>query len=150
VRATLVDLEPTLIGAAREAARTLRIQGVTCDVGDAGLQKWYADARPIDVLLACGVFGNISAQDLGRTIGAFATVVAPGGHVIWTRHRRPPDQTTDIRRRFETSGFEEVSFVVVPDSLASVGSHRRAPTAAVAELPRRLFEFVGDGSAAHS
>jgi len=150
VRATLVDLDAALVGVAREAALALGLDAVTCEVGDAGCARWYADARPIDVLLACGVFGNISSGDLARTIRAFATVVASGGHVIWTRHRREPDQTTDIRRWFEASGFEEVAFTAVSDSLASVGWHRRASTKAVAELPERLFEFVGDGSGAHA
>lgn len=149
VDATLVELDPALVEAARASAGDLGIDMVRCEVGDAGLAEWYEATRPIDVLVSCGVFGNVTTGDLLRTIRAFGAVAACGGHVIWTRHRRPPDQTTAIRGWFEACGFEEVSFCEVPDSLASVGLHRRRPQPVPEDLPPRLFRFVGDGSAAH-
>jgi len=149
VDAMLVEQHPALCEAARAAARGMGIGKVRCELGDAGLAQWYDATRPIDVLLACGVFGNVSPDDLRRTLLCFGAVVATGGHVIWTRHRRPPDQTSAIRRWFVTSGFEEVAFCEVPDSLSSVGLHRRGPRPMPQELPVRVFQFVGDGSAAH-
>ncbi len=149
VDATLVDQDPALCETARAAARGQGIDNLRCELGDAGLATWYAATRPIDVLLACGVFGNISPDDLQRTIESFGAAVATGGHVIWTRHRRPPDQTPAIRQWFVVSGFEEVAFCEVPDSLSSVGLHRRGRRPMPQELPVRLFQFVGDGSAAH-
>lgn len=149
VEATLVEQHPELVAAARASARDFGIPQVRCELGDAGLSQWYGGARRIDVLVSCGVFGNVSSDDLRRTIRCFGEVVGAGGHVIWTRHRGPPDQTPLIRRWFASSGFEEVSFATVPDSLASVGSHRRGEQPMTAELPVRLFEFVGDGAAAH-
>ena len=120
-----------------------------CEIGDAGLAKWYDAVRPVDVLMACGVFGNVSPDDLRRTLRCFGVVVGTSGHVIWTRHRRPPDQTPVIRRWFVASGFEEVEFYEVPDSLSSVGLHRRGPRPMARPLPERLFQFVGDGTGAH-
>jgi hypothetical protein len=149
VSATLVELHPDLGDAARATALAQGLDQVRCETGDAGLAQWYEGARPIDVLVACGVFGNVSNDDLLHTVRAFGVVVAPGGHVIWTRHRIPPDQTPTIRRWFGEAGFEEVSFEVVEGSRSSVGCHRRGPASIVAELPARLFEFVGDGSGAH-
>jgi Methyltransferase domain len=149
VDATLVERHPVLAAAARASALEQGFDRVRCEQGDAGLAEWYANARPIEVLVACGVFGNISAEDLRRTVRCFAAVVAPGGHVIWTRHRRPPDQTPVIRGWFEASGFTQVSFCEVPDSLASVACHRRGSQPMPMELPMRLFDFVGDGVAAH-
>jgi hypothetical protein len=149
VDATLVEQHPELAAAARASALEHGLDRVRCEGGDAGLAEWYGAAGPIGVLVACGVFGNISPDDLQHTIRCFAAVVATGGHVIWTRHRRPPDQTPLIRRWFEASGFSEVSFCEVPDSLASVAWHRRNGQPMPTELPPRLFEFVGDGAAAH-
>ena len=38
--------------------------------GDASLCRWYEEAVPADLVLVCGVFGNISRSDLTRTIQA--------------------------------------------------------------------------------
>lgn len=149
VEATLVEQHPTLAAAARDAARELGLDQVRCEQGDAGLGRWYAAARPVEVLVACGVFGNVDAEDLHRAIVAFASVVGAGGDLIWTRHRRPPDQTPAIRRWLSESGFDEVTFTQVADSLSTVGRHRQGPRPVPAALPERLFSFVGDGSDAH-
>lgn len=149
VAALLVDLDETLICTARDRAAALGLDGVTCEVGDAGMATWYERSVPAHVLMLCGVFGNVTPDDVRRTIGAAATVVEPGGAAIWTRHRRPPDQTPSIRRWFGESGFEEVDFCEVAGSLSSVGCHRRVTVVEPPPLPPRLFSFVGDGSGAH-
>ena len=149
VEATLVEQHPTLVATARAAASELGLRRVRCEQGDAGLGHWYVAARPVEVLVACGVFGNVDDEDLRRAIGAFASVVGVGGHVIWTRHRRPPDLTPAIRRWLSESGFDEVTFTQVADSLSSVGRHRRSPRPVPSSMPERLFAFVGDGSDAH-
>lgn len=150
VEATLVDADAELVAAARTAAADLGLHQVRCVVGDAGRSTWYEAVRPLDLLVACGVLGNISSQDQHTTLRAFGTAVRPGGHLIWTRHRRAPDQTPQVRRWLRESGFEEVAFEPVEGSLASVGWHRRTPQPATIALPERLFDFVGDGSGAHA
>jgi hypothetical protein len=150
VRATLVDLEPALVRRARSAADALGLDQVCCIVGDAGLSKWFEAARPLGLVVACGVFGNVAAADLEATLRALGALVATGGHVVWTRHRRPPDQTPQIRRWLDEAGFEEVAFDTVEGTLASVGCHRRTARAVMEVVPERLFRFVGDGSGAHT
>ena len=150
VTACLVELDPRLAAAARDSAAAARLDRVRVEVGDAGLAIWYEAARPVDVLLCCGVFGNIDTADLARTIDALALVVAPGGFVIWTRHRRAPDQTPTIRGWFEAAGFEEHASLAVQGSLASVGVARRGVGSRRDHpLPPRLFRFMGDGASAH-
>jgi hypothetical protein len=65
--------------------------------------------------------------------------------VIWTRHRRPPDLTPQIRAWFAAAGFDEIAFDALGTSaLTSVGVNRlrRAPGIAAARLPSRpLFTF---------
>jgi hypothetical protein len=67
----------------------------------------------------------------------------PGGTVIWTRHRRPPDLTPQIRAWFAASGFDELAFDALDteDRLMSVGANRlrRAATGRPPDGP--LFTF---------
>ena len=120
----LVELDPVLSAAARSRAEKLGLVGVECVVGDAGHSAVYAGAVPADLVLACGVFGNISDEDVDRTVKALPMLSARGATVIWTRNRREPDLTVSIRRWLGESGFQEVAFEPVPDSLASVGVAR--------------------------
>ena len=46
--------------------------------GDASLCRWYAEDVPADLVLVCGVFGNISAGDITRTIQALPGFCRPG------------------------------------------------------------------------
>ncbi len=102
----------------------------------------FADALPADVLLLCGIFGNVSDHDIQRTAQAAPALCRAGATVIWTRHRRPPDLTPQIREWFASSGFAEIAFDALPtSSQIGVGAGRlgRAPAG---ELPRgRLFTF---------
>jgi hypothetical protein len=95
---------------------------------------------PANIALFCGVFGNITNEDIARTVRALPTLLAPGGEVLWTRHRNEPDLTPAIRDWFVEAGFEEMAFF--PDTFA-VGTHRLTTTPASFEAGVTLFEFVG-------
>ena len=142
VSALLVELDPALAGAARSAAAAAGLASVTVRTADAGPVAVYADALPADVLLLCGIFGNVSDEDIRQTARAAAGMCVPGGTVIWTRHRRPPDLTGQIRSWFAAAGFDEVAFDE-PDttSMTGVGVHRLRPGAAAARPDGRLFTF---------
>jgi hypothetical protein len=117
----LVELDQALAEGARRGLSDLGAAGLEVVTGDAGELGAYRDAAPADLVLECGVFGNVSDEDVERTIRASPALCAPGATLIWTRHRRPPDLTDAIRRWFTDSGFAEVSFEGVPDSSGSVG-----------------------------
>jgi hypothetical protein len=64
--------------------------------------------------------------------------------VIWTRNRRPPDLTPQIRAWFARGGFEEVAFDALEESVmigVGVGRLVRAPAPAAALPDDRLFTF---------
>jgi hypothetical protein len=140
VTAVLVESDPRNAGLARDRAASLA--NVTVLEADAGIVAGYADALPAEVLLLCGIFGNVSDEDIRRTAGAAAAMCVAGGTVIWTRHRRPPDLTGQIRSWFAAAGFDEVAFDSPPTAtLTGVGVHR-LPAAVSARLPAgRLFTF---------
>jgi hypothetical protein len=51
----------------------------------------YAGMVPAYLVLVCGVLGNMTDDDVRRTIGYCAQLRAHGGRVVWTRGRREPD-----------------------------------------------------------
>ena len=143
VSALLVERDERNVAAAREAAGRARLGSVSVVCGDAASSDAYASAVPADLILVCGVFGNIGDADIGRTIAALPSLCAPRATVVWTRHRRPPDRTLEIRRCYEREGFEEIAFDAPDRFLFSVGVHRLRRPPRSFEPGLRLFEFVG-------
>jgi hypothetical protein len=139
VAGRLVELDPELAARAREAAPP-RIDVL---VADAGISDAYEDAVPADLVLVCGVFGNVSDGDIERTLRALPMLCAPRATVIWTRHRRPPDATPRIRGLLAEAGFEEQAFVAPAELIFGVGRHVFRGTPDAFRPHVRLFDFVG-------
>jgi hypothetical protein len=142
VSGRLVELDPTLAGRARAGVGAAGLTGLEVREGDAGTTSACEGAAPADLVLACGVFGNISDADIRTTVRALPSLCAERATVIWTRHRRPPDLTPTIRRWFRAAGFRHEAFIRVPDSPASVGVERFVGTPAPFTAGVRMFEFV--------
>lgn len=149
VSALLVELDPVLVAFARERAVAAGVEGrVRIVEGDASLSQWYGENLPADLVLVCGVFGNISRSDIARTIQALPGWGRSGTEVIWTRHRRPPDATPAIRAGFAAAGFTELAFEAPDGYILSVGRNRLDGEAKPTPFDPayKLFEFVGDGA----
>lgn len=142
VTGRLVELDAALARRARSSITTAGLTGLEVVEGDAGTTASFASAVPADLVLVCGVFGNISDADIEQTVRALPTLCAAGATVIWTRHRRPPDLTPAIGRWFAASGFRHEAFIRVPDSPASVGVERFLGTPRAFQPGARLFEFL--------
>ena len=150
VTAVLVELDPGLAESARRTARELGLSRVDVRTADAGSTDAYADGVPADVLLACGVFGNVTDADLARTVATLPCLVADGAHVIWTRGQRVPQDPTEIvgdpselvRALFLGAGFEEVAFVRPDDASFRVGVSRWPSPGAAYRPGVRMFDFV--------
>jgi hypothetical protein len=139
----LVELDPALADRARAHATGLGLTDLDVVVGDAADTSLYTGAVPADLVLVCGVFGNISDADIEKTLKALPMFAAPDATVIWTRHRRAPDMTVNIRRWLEEADFENTAFDPVPDSetLGTVGVARFHGTTQ-ALRPEQLFTFI--------
>ncbi len=152
VSALLVELDPALAATARAnvaaagAGMTDRVRIVEADASQASVYA-EAGAVPADLVLVCGVFGNISDADITDTIWAMRGFCGAGGQVIWTRHRRPPDLTPVIRADFGAAGFTELDFVTPKGSVMSIGRHRLDAPRVPFDPDQVLFDFVGDGHA---
>ncbi len=149
VEALLVELDPALVEFARgRAAEAGLADRVRVEQGDASLCRSYAGFVPADLVLVCGIFGNVSGEDIAATIRALPAFCRRGAHVVWTRHRRPPDATPGIRAEFAEAGFTEIAFDEPDGFFLGTGHHRLDgdPGAFGPFDPdRRLFDFVGDG-----
>jgi hypothetical protein len=136
VTGRLVENDPANAAVAR---------GTGLDVleADAGRCAAYEGAVPAGVVLVCGVFGNISDADIRGTVEALPELCAPGARVIWTRHRREPDRTPDIRRWFAGAGFRELAFDAPAERELGVGVHELTAPPRPFDPGRRLFTFDG-------
>jgi predicted RNA methylase len=144
VTAVLVEADPRNAKIARRQAAAAGLSGsVEVRQADASRVGNYADALPADVLLLCGIFGNVSGSDIRRTARAAGTMCSPGATVIWTRHRREPDLTPQIRSWFGAAGFVEVAFDSPPTATrVGVGVGRLLAPGAGGRLPAEpLFTF---------
>lgn len=142
VSAVLVEHDPGLAAQAREKARSLPAQ-IDVRQGDAAQSDLYQGAVPADLVLLCGIFGNISDADVRTTIEAAPQLCAPGAEVVLTRHRGGPDLTPSIRQWFAQAGFEEIAFVTPEDvaELWSVGVHRLVSDPHSLQVGGRWFTF---------
>jgi hypothetical protein len=143
VRARLVELDPDLAEDARRSAREADLAGVEVVTGDAALTDHYTDLAPADLVLVCGLYGNITDPDIENTVAACAALCAIGGTVVWTRGRTPdPEAVTRICAWYARHGFEPV-WLAEPEVDLCVGVHRHTDAATPLPAGQRLFEFVG-------
>ncbi len=142
VRAVLVESDPRNAAVARRSAAQAGPLNLEVREADAGAVASFADALPADVLLLCGIFGNVSDHDIRHTVEAAPALCRPGATVIWTRHRRPPDLTPRIRTWFAGAGFEEIAFDALGnEALNGVGVNRLVRPRAATPPEGRLFSF---------
>ena len=137
VTGRLVELDPRNVAVAREAAPD-RIEVVE---GDAGAASAADGAVPADVLLLCGIFGNVEDADVERTLRAVPQLLATGGTVLWTRHRAAPDLTPAMRGWLADEGVEEAAFVSEGEQGWAVGAGVLRGPHRPGGLPERLFTF---------
>ncbi|MGW1841219.1 methyltransferase domain-containing protein [Streptomyces sp. NPDC001966] len=148
VRARLVELDPGNTALARESARRAGLTRVEVVTGDASLTDHCLGLAPADLVLVCGVFGNVVDADIERTIDTCTRLCAPGGTVVWTRNRAAPDRVPLVCDWFEERGFE-LLWLSEPDAGYGVGAHRFVDAHRFAgersELVpgQRMFDFVG-------
>lgn len=141
----LVELDPALADTARRRAEDVGVE-VEVITGDAGATATFAHHLPADVVLLCGIFGNVSEADIATTVATVPAMVAPGGFVIWTRgwFADQPDRRPAIRSWFADTGLDEVAFDSEPQGYG-VGVARSSEESAAPTdrpLPERLFTFV--------
>ncbi len=113
--------------------------------GDATLATNYVGAVPADIVIVCGVFGNLAEEaELNRLLDNLSFLSKPGAFVIWTRgHSNGIPYSDNVRKILSASGFEEVNFKLTGTGDMGVGLHRYLGENFAAPKEQRLFVFSG-------
>ncbi|WP_157876247.1 hypothetical protein [Streptomyces sp. Root264] len=88
----MVELDRRTVDAALDAVRPVGLTRIEALAADAPLLDHRAGITPADIVLLCGVFGNITDSDIERTGDACTRLCATGGRVIRTGKRKAPDR----------------------------------------------------------
>jgi hypothetical protein len=142
VEVTLLETDRRNLDRAERFCRDAGLTGVRFLDRDAGVSSSYLDAAPADLVLMCGVFGNLSDGDVLRLIEFLPQLCRPGATLIWTRSRRTPDLTPSIRDWLAAGGFTELAFTAPPAVLGSVGANRFDGETQPLLAGQQLFTFL--------
>jgi hypothetical protein len=137
-----VELDPRSVEVARRTATAAGLTGVEIRVGDAGRTDQYTDLAPADLVLMCGVYGNVTDADIHATVDHCAALCATGGTVIWTRHRGAPDLVPTVCGWYGAAGFTE-DWASAPELGYGVGAHRLTGPSRPLAADVTMFTFVG-------
>jgi hypothetical protein len=137
----LVEIDPHNVDTARSAISEAGIGGLEVVEGDAGRSDAYIGAAPADLVLACGIFGNITDVDVKTTAEFIPRLCAPDAWVIWTRAPRDDGILHKIQDWFTGAGFEPKALVVGEGNLFGVGAARFRGSPATVDPGVRLFDF---------
>lgn len=107
VSGRLVELDSRLVERAQRAAP----DGLEVVEADAGISDSYEGACPADLVMTCGVFGNVAEDHIRATIVSWRFLLSRGGTVIWTRGALPGNDLRPLVRAWiQEAGFVEVAF----------------------------------------
>ena len=138
----LVELDLANVAAARATIAGAGLDGIEVVEGDAGRSDAYLGAAPADLVLACGIFGNVTDEDIRATVEFLPALCAPGATVIWTRGQREDDLVHTIQDWFTAAGFEARALVTPERVSFGVGAAEFTGTPAPLDPGTTFFTFV--------
>jgi hypothetical protein len=151
VYARLVEINPQLVERGRATIESLGLtQQIEFINGDATSAASYVGAVPADIVILCGVLGNLPDEtELNRLLGNLSFLSKKGAFVIWTRgHSHGVAYSETVRRYFRKFGFEEVNFKLTATGDMGVGIHRYLGENLAVAKEQELFVFSGVASKA--
>jgi hypothetical protein len=141
-RAVLVESDRSIAADAVKTSGALGLDGVRVITGDAGTTSTFIEHLPVDLLLLCGIFGNVSPDDIQATLMAAPAMLVDGGFVIWTRGSFKSDLRPTIRAWVQQAGLVETSWDSEPDGYGVGVARLTEGRPGQAELPAKLFSFI--------
>ena len=145
VHTTLIELHPVLAQRAREFAAEARLTGVTVRSQDAGNTAAYAGSVPADLVIMMGIFGNISDDDVHRTIETAPQLCKSGATLLWSRSTNGSDRNASVRGWLSEAGFTELDYLEFDQDegeRAALGSARYDGPPQTLARGQQLFTFL--------
>jgi hypothetical protein len=145
VQTTLIELHPVLAQRAREFAAEAGLTGVTVRSQDAGNTAAYAGSVPADLVIMMGIFGNISDDDVHRTIETAPQLCKSGATLLWSRSTNGSDRNASVRGWLSEAGFTELDYLEFDQDegeRAALGSARYDGPPQTFAIGRQLFTFL--------
>jgi hypothetical protein len=145
VRTTLIEVHPVLAQRARTFAADAGLTGVTVRSQDAGNTTAYVGSVPADLVIMMGIFGNISDDDVRRTIQTAPQLCRPGATLLWSRSTNGSDRNASVRAWLSEAGFTELDYREFDQDegeRAALGSVRYDGPPQTLVTGRQLFTFL--------
>ncbi|WP_138498226.1 class I SAM-dependent methyltransferase family protein [Nostoc sp. PA-18-2419] len=145
VSARLVEINSNLVERGRATIESLGLaKQIEFINGDATLATNYVGAVPADIVIVCGVFGNLTDGELNRLLDNLSFLSKTGAFVIWTRgHSNGIPYSDNVRKILSASGFEEVNFKLTATGDMGVGIHQYRGENLPQPKEQKLFVFSG-------
>ncbi|QNP28354.1 class I SAM-dependent methyltransferase family protein [Cylindrospermopsis curvispora] len=146
VHARLIEINPLLVNQGRENLESL---GLTKQIefinDDATNSANYKNAVPADIVIVCGVFGNLANDtELNRLLKNLRFLSKKGGFVLWTRsHFQGIAHSETVRKYFSELGFKEINFQLTATGDMGVGIHQYLDDNLAIPEEETLFVFSG-------
>jgi hypothetical protein len=96
-------------------------------------------------LIMMAIFGNISDDDVRRTIQAVPQLCRPGAILLWSRGTNGTDRNASVRAWLTEAGFAELDYLEFDDDAgerAALGSARYGGPLQPLIPGRQLFTFL--------
>lgn len=142
----LVELNPELAQQGRDKIESAGLsQQLEFVNGDATNSSSYIGAVPADIIIVCGIFGNLADEaELKRLIENLSKLAKKGSFAIWTRgHTDGIAHSETVRKVFREAEFEEVNFQLTLTGDMGVGIHRYLGERLPLPQNQQLFVFSG-------
>ena len=137
----LVELDARNVEIARALIAASGLSGLEVLQADAADTDAYVGATPADVVLASGIFGNITDDEVERTVHFLASLCAPDAWAIWTRAPRGDDILERIDGWFVDAGFESRGVVVGKGEIFGAGAAQYRGNPVPLDPTLHLFDF---------
>ncbi|MEJ1933792.1 class I SAM-dependent methyltransferase family protein [Nostoc sp. NIES-2111] len=146
VSARLVELNPQLVERGRATIEALGLaKQIEFVNGDATIASNYVGAVPADIVIVCGVFGNLTDEaELSRLLDNLRFLSKKGAFVLWTRgHSQGIAHSDTVRRILSASEFAEVDFKLTATGDMAVGINQYIGENLPQPKEQQLFVFSG-------